>query len=114
MSQEAVREFWKKVNQDKALAQAFDSLLATDGQRHVAHASAIVELAARSGFEFTVDELKAHLKSAPELSDHELAGAVGGAKWFVPDMDSDQSGMAIEKIEIAVKVPGRGAGFVVF
>ena len=24
-------------------------------------------------------------------------------KWFVPDMDSDQSGMAIEKIEIAVE-----------
>ncbi len=25
------------------------------------------------------------------------------AKWYVPDMDSDQSGMAIEKIEIAVE-----------
>ena len=24
-------------------------------------------------------------------------------KWFVPDMDSDQSGMAIEKVEIAVE-----------
>jgi phage tail-like protein len=25
------------------------------------------------------------------------------SKWYVPDMDSDQSGMAIEKIEIAVE-----------
>ena len=82
MSTEAVKKFWAKAKQDKAL-QA--KLAAIQGKDHQAAIAAVVKLAAESGFAFTAQEYEAAVReelarqhAAGELSDEQLAGMAGG------------------------------------
>ena len=82
MSAEAVRRFWKDVDAVPALRDSVEALF-SGGEAPQASAASIVEVAAKHGYEFTVDELKQHVAAnAAELSDAELeavSGGVGGA-----------------------------------
>ena len=96
MSQDAITGFWKRIGTDEALRAEFDALLSSN---ETIPAEEIVAFAGRQGLAFTKDELKASLTQATggELSDAELDAAAGGCKWYVPELDSDQSGMAAFK-----------------
>ena len=78
MSAEAVRRFWNDVDEDTALRQGVEALFSA-GDSPQASAAAIVEVAAKHGYEFTADELKQHVAAnAAELSDAELEAVSGG------------------------------------
>lgn len=102
MTANAIQGFWAKVDGDDALARDVDALFT--GEKNAASAQAVVDLAARHGFAFTTDELKAHLVGAAgrELTDAELEGAAGG--WV--------AGLRMPKVETtAFKIEIEGARF---
>jgi len=82
MSTEAVKKFWQKAQQDKAL-QA--KLAAIEEKERQATLAAVIQLGAESGFIFTGQQYDAAIKeelakqhAARELSDKELADVAGG------------------------------------
>ena len=82
MSTEAVKKFWEKAQQDKALQAKLTNTQATEGQVALA---AVIQLAADAGFAFTAVDYEAAIKeelarqhAAGELSERELADVAGG------------------------------------
>ena len=73
MSNEAIREFHKRIQEDEALRARLEELDALEGADAM---RALVELAEASGYAFTVEELAAGTKS--QLSDAQLEGVYGG------------------------------------
>lgn len=81
MSSEALARFWRKAESDAKLQREIDGLFRRSGGRRVATGASIVDLAAKHGFKFTKDELKAHLAATggeAELSEAEMEAAAGG------------------------------------
>jgi predicted ribosomally synthesized peptide with nif11-like leader len=79
MSQEAIGEFFKRVEEDEALRQQFMSSV----PQMLSGGAPIVEFAAKHGFSFSEEELKKAAavvgRKTEELSDSELEAVAGGA-----------------------------------
>lgn len=74
MSKEAVREFYKVFQSDKALEEKIKSSDST---------ASVIKIAAEKGYEFTELELEAFMQESVaggELSEEELAAVAGGDK----------------------------------
>lgn len=88
MSVENVVRFFGKLETDESLAGEYTQ--ATRGSMQEALRSAVVELAARHGCEFTADDLETHLdRVAAELGDDELDRVAGGGVEPSPFMPID-------------------------
>src|SRR5262245_13857475 len=82
MSAEAVKQFWQKAKQDKALEAKLAAIQRKNGQAVIA---AVVKVAADAGFDFTAQEYDAAAKqelakqhAGGEISDEQLAQLAGG------------------------------------
>ena len=83
MGRESLARFWAKTESDPDLQRALEGLFSRIGRSAMATASAIVDLGAAHGFDFTAAELKTHLASTgghAELSSAELDALAGGVK----------------------------------
>ena len=77
MSEAATSQFFERMKTDKALLNEYNSAV-TNAMRSVVW-PAMVDVAARHGFEITKEELGKYLESqAGELSEHELETVSGG------------------------------------
>ncbi len=76
MSEQAAAAFLNTINEDPVLQDEFRKAMPTEG----ASGTAIVQFAARHGFEFTERELQARIVAAANraLSDSELDAVAGG------------------------------------
>ncbi len=87
MSVEQVKAFFAKVNEDEALAQQLkDAQAAYTGEesdKEAAIAAIFVSVAAKAGFNFTVEDFKAAFDNNEEgeSSAEELKAVAGGIKW---------------------------------
>lgn len=83
MSRESLTQFWKKIGSDAKLQKALEALFKRSSGRPITTGAAIVDLAAKHGFKFTADELRAHLAGIgreAELSEKDLEAVAGGFK----------------------------------
>jgi predicted ribosomally synthesized peptide with nif11-like leader len=77
MSTEAVVTFFEKLETEEALAEEYAET--THRAMQDALRGAIVEFAAQRGFEFTAEDLDAHLEEAvKEMGDEDLEQVAGG------------------------------------
>ena len=86
MSVEQVKAFFAKVNEDEALAQQLkDAQAAYTGEesdKEAAIAAIFVSVAAKAGFNFTVEDFKAVFDNEEgEVSEDELTAVAGGGFW---------------------------------
>lgn len=77
MSQQAITEFWQRLNSDETLRGEFDALVTSHPN---VPATQVVDLGARHGLDFTAEELhtSVRLAAGAELSEDELSAVAGG------------------------------------
>ena len=83
MSVEQVKAFFAKVNEDEALAQqlkdAQEAYTGEESDKEAAIAAIFVSVAAKAGFNFTVEDFKAVFDNEEgEVSEDELTAVAGG------------------------------------
>ena len=71
MSEEQLKAFLEKVKADTSLQEKLKAAADSD---------AILAIAKEAGFSISAEDLT---KAQSEVSDDELEGAAGGAKWFI-------------------------------
>ena len=82
MSDAAVRQFFSRLQEDRELAREYRSTL--NQALESAAGPAILDVAARNGVTFSVDELRSYLdQRSSELDDEQLDGVAGGQPWPV-------------------------------
>lgn len=89
MSQQAVADFMKKVNEDESLQKEFDSVV-TNNEGISATNQALADLGVNHGYEITAEDmeklrlaLKAQTEESDELSEEALETVAGGGIFAV-------------------------------